>query len=253
MLRKLFCFCFLTITLVCSAQSDTLNKSDNMLFDDPEIEPQFPGGRDSLKQFLHRETVYPEKYKAQAINCLVVVGFTIEKDGSITDIYLLKETAGFVAFAAEAKRVVASMPRWIPGTMNGKPIRSKCSLPFRFEYVNTAQSDSQPYNDTTIYEVVEEGASYPGGINAFNLYIAKNLVYPAICKDKGLPGAVTVSFVVEKDGSVSRVKIIKGSTCREYNEAIETLMRKMPRWKPAMFMDKPVRTHNVIPIRVNIK
>ena len=75
----------------------------------------------------------------------------------------------------------------------------------------------QAQKDTTVYTVVETMPQYPGGDDALMKYLAINISYPQAAKDKGVQGTVFVTFVVEKDGKISNVKILRGigSGCDE--------------------------------------
>lgn len=90
--------------------------------------PVFPGGEDSLYSFLARNIKYPTEAD---VTGTVVIKFTIEKDGSITNATILREIGG--GCGEEALRVVNLMPKWIPGEMDGKPIRTEFILPVQFQ------------------------------------------------------------------------------------------------------------------------
>lgn len=96
------------------------------------------------------------------------------------------------------------------------------------------------FDDNQIFEIVEEQAEFPGGQAAMLAFIQKNLKYPDIALENGIEGTVVVEFVVEKDGSLTDVKILKdiGAGCG--NEAVRVI-KQMPKWKPGKQRDMPVR------------
>ena len=96
-------------------------------------------------------------------------------------------------------------------------------------------------------EVVEESASFPGGIQEMMNFIKNNLKYPQQARETGTQGKVFVSFVVEKDGSLTDVKVLRdiGSGCGE--EAVR-VVKSMPKWKPAKQRGKPVRMQFNLPV-----
>lgn len=98
-----------------------------------------------------------------------------------------------------------------------------------------------------IFTVVEESASFPGGMPEMYKYIGNNLVYPQQARETGTQGKVFVTFVVEKDGSLTDVKVLRdiGSGCGE--EAIR-VVKSMPKWKPAKQRGKAVRMQFNLPI-----
>lgn len=99
-----------------------------------EKNPEFPGGMRELGNFITKNMKYPEAAQRAHVSGKVFVSFVINTDGSIQDIQILKGI-GFGA-DAEAVRMIKSMPRWTPGTQDGKPVRVKYNLPIRFDWEN---------------------------------------------------------------------------------------------------------------------
>jgi periplasmic protein TonB len=92
--------------------------------------PQFVGGDQARVDYMLKNIKYPLVAKETGATGTVYISFVVEKDGSVTNAQVLK---GFNSSCeAEALRVVNSMPRWIPGTHNGRPVRVKFTLPVRF-------------------------------------------------------------------------------------------------------------------------
>lgn len=101
--------------------------------------------------------------------------------------------------------------------------------------------------EETIFTVVEESASFPGGMQELYKYVGSNLVYPQQARETGTQGKVFITFVVEKDGSLTDVKVLRdiGSGCGE--EAVR-VVKSMPKWKPAKQRGKAVRMRFNLPI-----
>lgn len=97
---------------------------------DVQQAPEFPGGKDSLAQYLIRNLKYPRLAAENAIQGMVVVRFIIEKDGAITNVNIIRDIGG--GCGKEAQRLVEGMPKWLPGKKNGKPVRVEYTLPVRF-------------------------------------------------------------------------------------------------------------------------
>ena len=106
-------------------------------------------------------------------------------------------------------------------------------------------------NNDSIYQIVDEMPQYPGGEKAMMEYVAKNVKYPQEAKDKEIQGRVFVSFVIEKDGSVSTVKVMRGigGGCDE--EAVR-VVSSMPKWKPGIKDGKPVRVSYMMPLNFKL-
>lgn len=98
-----------------------------------------------------------------------------------------------------------------------------------------------------IFLVVETPASFPGGEAEMYKYLGKNMKYPSIAKDNNIQGRVYVSFVVEKDGSITDVKVLRGigGGCDE--EAIR-VVKSMPKWSAGKQRGKAVRVRFNLPI-----
>jgi protein TonB len=96
------------------------------------------------------------------------------------------------------------------------------------------------------FEVVEEMPEFPGGYNAMNKFIGENIKVPEYAMP--LEGKVYVRFVVDTDGSIKNVRILKGMH-RDYDNAAVKVVSKMPKWKPGKQAGKAVKVQYEIPIR----
>jgi protein TonB len=98
-----------------------------------------------------------------------------------------------------------------------------------------------------IFTFVEEYPEFPGGEKALYEYIKNNIRYPEVARTSGITGTVYVQFVVEKDGSISDVKVLRGigGGCDE--EAVR-VVKSMPKWKPGKQRGQPVRVYYTLPI-----
>ena len=103
-----------------------------------------------------------------------------------------------------------------------------------------------------VFIVVEEDPEFPGGLQALSQFIADNIKYPQLAKENNITGRVFVSFVVEKDGRVGQVKILRdiGGGCG--NEAVR-VVKLMPKWKPGKQRGKPVRTQFNLPVNFDLQ
>lgn len=102
-------------------------------------------------------------------------------------------------------------------------------------------------NANMVFTAVEKSAEFPGGLEKFGPYLAKTIKYPAAARNKNVQGKVYVQFVVEKDGSLADMKVIRGigSGCDE--EAMRALQTG-PKWKPGTQNGKAVRQQYTVPI-----
>lgn len=109
------------------------------------------------------------------------------------------------------------------------------------------QVEEEKEDVNQIFLVVEETAAPQGGMPAFYDFVAKKLKYPAQARRMGIEGKVFVEFVIERDGSITDVKAIKGIGAGCDEEAVRVL-QSAPKWKPGKQRGKPVRQRMVLPI-----
>jgi protein TonB len=100
------------------------------IFDIVEVMPEFPGGQEAMLKFLSSNIVYPTEMVDAGVQGKVYVEFIVRQDGSITDARVLRGVAG--PLDKEAIRVVKTMPKWMPGRQNGKPVDCRYRLPIAF-------------------------------------------------------------------------------------------------------------------------
>lgn len=92
--------------------------------------PQFPGGETELMKFLKNNVKYPKMSKELGITGTVFVEFIVNTDGTLSDIKIAKGVSSDID--KEALRIVNSMPRWVPGSQQNKPVQVGIRLPIRF-------------------------------------------------------------------------------------------------------------------------
>ena len=97
------------------------------------------------------------------------------------------------------------------------------------------------------FQVVERLPEFPGGMSEFVKWLTKNLKYPVNAQKQKKQGTVLVSFIINKDGSISDRKVVKSAGAELDKEALRVL-RLMPKWKPGEYHGKPCRTYFCIPI-----
>lgn len=106
------------------------HEEENKVFDIVEQQPLFPGGPAALMKYLSENTKYPVVAQENGVQGRVTVQFVVEKDGSISDVHVLRGVDP--SLDREAVRVVKSMPRWTPGKQNGITVRVNYRVPVLF-------------------------------------------------------------------------------------------------------------------------
>ena len=110
----------------------------------------------------------------------------------------------------------------------------------------------QKEEEAPIYSVVEQQAQFPGGEAALLAYVAKNIKYPAIAVEQEIQGTVNLRFVVEANGSIGDVQIVKSLESHCDKEAIR-VVKSLPRFIPGKQQGRPVRVWFTLPVRYSIQ
>ena len=101
--------------------------------------------------------------------------------------------------------------------------------------------------DEPIFVIVENKPEYPGGDAALMKYISENIKYPVIAQENGIQGRVICQFVVNKDGSIVDITVVRGVDPSLDKEAVRVI-KSMPTWKPGKQRGKAVRVKYTLPI-----
>ena len=112
------------------AVDEAPKEEETKVFDVVEQMPSFPGGDAALMKFLSEHIKYPVVAEENGIQGRVIATFVVERDGSITDVKVIKSVDP--SLDKEAIRVLKSMPKWIPGKQNGSAVRVKYTVPVTF-------------------------------------------------------------------------------------------------------------------------
>lgn len=246
--------------------------------------PSFPGGYKALQEFIEKEKKYPDEALKKREAGTVYVVFTVDTLGNV--VHPKVATSVSPSLDREALRIVRKMPKWIPSREGGKNINMDFTLIIRFsapplppdpeEHVyrlmcNDLPKELEPPVDPfKIYDVVDTMPSFQGDLMT---YLYNETRYPAIAEGTGASGRTVVRFVVERDGSISHVKVIRplassdaipiiDSMTAEYrlkaeahNKALKAMdeeaarvIKSMPKWKPGKQHGENVRVWTVLAV-----
>lgn len=117
------------------------SKDDGRVFDVVEDQPRYPGGTNALMTYLRDNIKYPAEAAKAGIQGMVIVQFVVGKDGAVRDIKPVKSVSP--ELDAEAVRVVAAMPKWVPGYQRGEAVNVRYTLPVNFRMDGRSGSESQ--------------------------------------------------------------------------------------------------------------
>jgi TonB family protein len=366
-MKYIFTLFTLQYSIFCFSQINTSDSKVDSIYKVAEKMPMFPGGELEMFKFIKANLKYPESEKLAKISGKCYIGFVVEKDGSISDVRVLKGVTGGPGCDEEAKRVVLMMPEWIPGEQNGEKVRVSFNLPVKFTlkivpqendtlyfnlldqlctkeeseyyrlvynrekgylvkewsskndmlkmvaecsqfdpliiegkatyysdngeknsegkvvnkkrvgkwifwgpeikdslvisifadgtykniYVPEGHLDNNEYDVAYKYEIMPV---FPGGEMEMMKFIMNHVRYPDAEMNRGISGTCYVTFVVEKDGSITDVRVLRGVKgglgCDI--EAMRVI-RQMPKWTPGTQLGKPVRVQFNLPIKFTLK
>ena len=135
---------------IVGLMKEDANPADpNKAFDVVEEMPLFPGGPSKLFEFLAKNVNYPTEAEKANIQGRVIATFVVEKDGSISNVKVVKSVDPLLD--AEAVRVINAMPNWLPGKQNGKEVRVKYTVPISF-HLQGKDANVAQYEGTVKYD-----------------------------------------------------------------------------------------------------
>ncbi len=254
------------------------NKETNRkIYKTVEQMPEFPEGMQALLHYIRSHLQPPPDSIRNRIQGRVIVRFVVEPDGTITNAEVIKGLHPFCD--REAICLIESMPKWIPGKHNGVAVPVYSCIPVSFTISNYMTGNPYlgpisiadrpdrvkiidfPILDTItgnrqttapeIYHVVEQMPQFPGGNAGMLKYIRENLRYPQAALENNVQGRVILQFVVDKDGKVTNVQILKGIDRLCDQEAVRVI-ESMPQWIPGKHNGVAVSVYYRVPVTFKI-
>lgn len=120
------------------------------------------------------------------------------------------------------------------------------------EEIATPEPPKQEAEQNKVFDVVEQQPQYPGGMGALNQWLGSNIKYPVMAAENGIEGRVVVQFVVERDGSVSGVHVVRGVDPSLDKEATR-VVSAMPKWIPGKQNGSAVRVKYTVPVTFRLQ
>ena len=118
--------------------------------------------------------------------------------------------------------------------------------------VNTTSNDTVVGDDGYICVQYEKWPEFPGGQQELLKYIQENLIYPKLALKKQIQGRSICQFIVEKDGSISHIRVVRSSGNKSLDRAAIRVIKTMPKWTPGRLQGKIVRTTYALPVNFRI-
>lgn len=242
MFKKIVLVAFLF--LLSNSVFSQIAGEDEVYLDGDKVEAKFQGG--DLNKFADFVLANLDKSKIEKEGQLICA-FVINELGELKNIRIVKDLGG--ESAMEMIRVLRLSPKWQPATRNGKPFSTTYKVPFQFTKApaspKAVEKASNVVSDYTKNTGIEAQAEFVGGRQAFYEYMSNNLKFPKLSQ----AGKAMVSFIIDTDGKVIEIKILKDPSNGPAGSEIVRVLQNCPRWKPAIHENGlPVRSQFTLPI-----
>jgi beta-lactamase regulating signal transducer with metallopeptidase domain len=236
-----------------------VQNNDILNLADVSEKPTFPGGIEKFYQFVGANFKTPSEPNLKG---KIYITFIIEKDGSLSEFKILRDIG--YGTGAEAIRVLKLSPKWIPGKIDGNPVKVMYSLPITIQSNNSknvkeenpntppkiisqsVETKTIEDNEILSFAEISEKPTFPGGIEKFYQFVGANFKTPS---QPNLKGKVYITFIIEKDGSLSNYKTLRDIGYGTGEEAIRVL-KLSPKWIPGKIDGNPVKVMYSLPITI---
>lgn len=206
------------IPVVRSSSPAVQEDDDPVPFQFVDVKPSFMGGdANDFSRWVCEHLVYPEEAKSAKIQGRVTLKFTVNTDGSVSDVKILQGVNKLLD--AEAVRVVSMSPDWAPGMIEGKPVRVSYAFPVLFQLDSPDEA-----KDATMISDRKD----------FIKWVNSGLVYPKEAKSAGKYGTVRASFKIKSDGSVGDI-VIKESPDEIFSQEVRRVIAASPEWSKSAY------------------
>lgn len=219
--------------------------------------------KQALLEFIYTNIKYPEATQSIGLEGMVVVRLVIDEDGSIINSEIVRRLDEYTSI--EVLRIIKLMPKWIPGKLNGREIKTTYTVPVKFKLESKPEVFGESKNnEKELFTTTEEMPRFPGCETIENKadreecsksellqFVYENIEYPKATQDAGLEGMVVVKFSVDTDGTVLDPSIVR-SIDKYTDEEVLKMVRAMPSWIPGKQYGKAVRVQYNLPVKFKL-
>ena len=232
------------VIVITTGQPKKIEGKKAIPFQQVAQKPGFNGGdANEFSKYVAQNVVYPESCRQSKIEGRVTLEFTVTETGKVADIKILRSVNDDLD--REAVRVIAQSPLWTPGRdENGEIVPVKYVFPVIFKIPDS--------DDSSHYLEADVKPTFNGGdANEFAKWVYSQLKYPEECMKAGISGRISLSFIVDTDGKVRDVKVLRGAHEKLDAEAMRVL-NMSPDWTPGTKDGKPVPVTFTFPVNFEI-
>ncbi len=215
---------------------------------------QFPGGVVKLMEYMSSHLHYPDSAMVKNVQGKCVVQFAVRSNGEVGEVKVLHSLSP--ECDAEAVRVVRSLPKFMPGKINGEPVAVWYTLPVQFKLQKPIPLMQEPSEERLTFKnklpVEKKFPVFPGGDKALMEYISRNLEYPKMASTHNIHGKCVVQFVVTETGGIDSIRVVKPINPL-LDAAVIRVIMSLPKFTPGTCNGVPVRVRYTLPVTFAIK
>lgn len=205
----------------------------------PDEYPTFQGENfTTFNDWVIRQLKYPAEATSKGIHGRITVSYSVDADGSVTDVKLQGKSDPIIADAVI--KAVQSSPKWEPALKEEARVPFTQMVSLKFELPDKISQDD-------VFVMAEKMPMYPGGDSELLKYISMNTTYPESAKAEQIEGRVIVRFIVNTSGNAEDASVLKGVHPLLDNEAIR-VVSMLTGFEPGMQGGKPVNVWYMVPI-----
>ena len=218
----------------------------DIVFDNPEVPAHYKEGSSTFNDYLKLKSADLKDLKDLTEEKKIQLDLIIDQKGKIRKIENLstrkaEETQWLTS-------VFSDFPEMIPATVEDVPVQSALRIKLSLtnngiQTVPTVETKSS----SKIFSSAEEMPQFPGGQMALKKYLSSEIKYPVVAYEEKIEGKVYLSFIVNEEGNITDVKIVRSIHPSLDKEAIRVIKR-MPKWEPGRIEGKPVKVSFTVPI-----
>jgi|GEM_PF-3589322 len=238
----------LVFTFFISCEAPLTPNGQDEIYTIVDQSASLPGGIESLYSYVSKNMKYPNQAKNTGVEGRVFVEFVVNSSGEMESIKVIKGIGA--GCDAESLRVLTEYQgTWTPAKHEGKIVNQKIILPISFQLGNDKENpELGKQNEDGTYNVVDQAAKLPGGMESLYAYVGENMKYPKQARKLGVEGKVYIEFIVNESGTVVSAKVIQGIGAGCDNEALRAFKSYSKAWIPAKHDGKVVKQKMVLPV-----
>lgn len=222
-------------------------------------QPEYPDGVKELFHYIAANIQMTPENAERGFRGKTITRFVVNKNGALSDFEIVR-SCGDTILDAEAVRVLATMKAWKPAMLKNEIVRAYYTLPVSYNIPPTprdslpaAPAAEQPdAEDEQLFVLADQMPEFPGGTQALFAFLSENVKYPQIAYENRIQGKVIVQFVVNKDGSITDVEVVKSGGDPSLDREAVRVIKSMPKWRPGKQQGKLVRVRYSVPVNFHL-